>query len=192
MAFFDEMKNRVTQASQSAAKSAKEFSEITRLNGEISDAESRINQLYNQIGYEVYCAYSAHPLPEAADLIEQVNALHDKIENCRMQIQTINAASRCPNCGAKIRPGMAFCSGCGARVEQPAAPTPAPAPAPAAPAQSAAFAPAPSFQQPAQPVQQPVQQPAQPAAPQTSVCPSCGEPIPADATFCINCGAKLD
>ncbi|MDU8692604.1 zinc-ribbon domain-containing protein, partial [Faecalibacterium prausnitzii] len=68
----------------------------------------------------------------------------------------------------------------------------APAPAPAAPAQSAAFAPAPSFQQPTQPVQQPVQQPAQPAAPQTSVCPSCGEPIPADATFCINCGAKLD
>ena len=227
MAFFDEMKNRVTQASQSAAKSAKEFSEITRLNGEISDAESRINQLYNQIGYEVYCAYSAHPRPEPADLIEQVNALHDKIENCRMQIQTINAASRCPNCGAKIRPGMAFCSGCGARlvqaepaqpaaqafcqncgaplapgaalctscgtrVEQPAAPTPAPAPAPAAPAQSAAFAPAPSFQQPTQPVQQPVQQPAQPAAPQTSVCPSCGEPIPADATFCINCGAKLD
>lgn len=192
MAFFDEMKNRVTQASQSAAKSAKEFSEITRLNGEISDAESRINQLYNQIGYEVYCAYSAHPLPEAADLIEQVNALHDKIENCRMQIQTINAASRCPNCGAKIRPGMAFCSSCGTRVEQPAAPTPAPAPAPAAPAQSAAFTPAPSFQQPAQPVQQPVQQPAQPAAPQTSVCPSCGEPIPADATFCINCGAKLD
>ena len=116
MAFFDEMKNRVTQASQSAAKSAKEFSEITRLNGEISDAESRINQLYNQIGYEVYCAYSAHPLPEAADLIEQVNALHDKIENCR--IQTINAASRCPNCGAKIRPGMAFCSGCGARLVQ--------------------------------------------------------------------------
>ena len=85
MAFFDEMKNRVTQASQSAAKSAKEFSEITRLNGEISDAESRINQLYNQIGYEVYCAYSAHPLPEAADLIEQVNALHDKIENCWMR-----------------------------------------------------------------------------------------------------------
>ena len=118
MAFFDEMKNRVTQASQSAAKSAKEVSEITRLNGEISDAESRINQLYNQIGYEVYCAYSAHPLPEAADLIEQVNALHDKIENCRMQIQTINAASRCPNCGAKIRPGMAFCSGCGARLVQ--------------------------------------------------------------------------
>ena len=37
MAFFDEMKNRVTQASQSAAKSAKEFSEITRLNGTAFD-----------------------------------------------------------------------------------------------------------------------------------------------------------
>ena len=50
MAFFDEMKNRVTQASQSAAKSAKEFSEITRLNGEISDAESRIVTQQRRIG----------------------------------------------------------------------------------------------------------------------------------------------
>lgn len=217
MAFFDEMKNKVTQAGQSAAKSAKEFSETARLNSEISDAENRINQLYNQIGYEVYCAYSAHPLPEAAEQIEQVNALHDKIENCRLQIQMINAASRCPNCGAKIRPGMAFCSGCGAklvqpepakpaaqgfcsscgaplaagaafctscgaRVEQAEAPAAAPAPAPAP-----AFAAAPA-------VQQPVQQPVQQEAPQeqTLVCPSCGEPLPADATFCINCGAKLN
>ena len=64
MAFFDEMKNRVTQASQSAAKSAKEFSEITRLTGESSDAESRINQLYNQIGYEGYAPTAHTPCPK--------------------------------------------------------------------------------------------------------------------------------
>lgn len=201
MAFFDEMKHKVTQVSQSAAKSAKEFSEVTRLNNEISDAESQINQLYNRIGYEVYCAYSANPLPEVRELIEQVNGLHDKIENCRTQIQVINAASRCPSCGAKIRSDMAFCSNCGARLVQPEPPKPAAqafcsncgAPL----AEGAAFctscgarvstpepaaAPTPVLVTPA-----PQPQPVQP-----SVCPSCGEPIPADATFCINCGAKLD
>ena len=31
---------------------------------------------------------------------------------------TGKTVGRCPNCGAKIRPGMAFCSGCGARLVQ--------------------------------------------------------------------------
>ena len=43
-------------------------------------------------------------------------------------------------------------------------------------------------------------QPAQPAQPQTppvpqtgasTVCPSCGQPVPSGAKFCMNCGAKL-
>lgn len=204
MAFFDEMKQKVSQVGQSASKSAKEFSETSRLNSEIAVAKNKINQLYNQIGYAVYCAYSANPLPEAADLIEQVNALHDQIESCQAQIQAINASSHCPNCGAKIRPGMAFCSSCGTRLPQPEPAKPA--------AQSfcpncgspltgdTAFCPncgfrvqeaaAPAAAVPVHPdviIPASAPQPAQP-----TVCPGCGEPIPAGATFCINCGTKLD
>ena len=118
MAFFDEMKQRVSQVGQSASKSAREFSETSRLNSEISSAKNKINQLYNQIGYAVYCAYSTHPLPEAADLIAQVNELHGQIETYQAQIQAITASSHCPNCGAKIRPDMMFCSSCGAKLPQ--------------------------------------------------------------------------
>ena len=213
MAFFDEMKHKVTQVGQSAAKSAKDFSEVTRLNSEISDAESRINQLYNRIGYEVYCAYSANPLPEVKELIEQINGLHETIEDRRAQIQAINAASRCPNCGAKIRPDMAFCSNCGAHLVQPEQPKAAAsafcsncgaplaagaafctgcgarvsAPEPAAPA----AAPATVLVTPApQPVPQPMPQP-MPQPVQASVCPNCGEPLAAGTAFCTSCGARI-
>ena len=234
MAFFDEMKQRVSQVGQSASKSAREFSETTRLNSEISNAKNKINQLYNQIGYAVYCAYSTHPLPEAADLIAQVNELHEKIEACQAQIQALAAASHCPNCGAKIRPDMMFCASCGAKLPQqepPKAAAQAFCPSCGAPlAAGAVFCTncgnrvgeasvpqrspdpavnvgAPVFVQQPQPVQpqpmqpqpmqpQPVQpQPVQPQ-PQPvqaeNVCPVCGEPLPAGATFCINCGSKLD
>lgn len=204
MAFFDEMKQKVSQVGQSASKSAKEFSETSRLNSEITAAKNKINQLYNQIGYTVYCAYSENPLPEAANLIEQVNALHDQIGYCQAQIQALNASSRCSNCGAKIRPGMAFCSSCGIRLPQPELTKPA--------AQSfcpncgspvtgdTAFCPNCGFrvQEAAAPVAVVSVQPnaiVQPPAPQVAqpmVCPGCGEPIPVDATFCINCGTKLN
>lgn len=218
MAFFDEMKQRVSQVGQSASKSAREFSETTRLNSEISNAKNKINQLYNQIGYAIYCAYSTHPLPEAADLIAQVNELHEKIEACQAQIQAIAASSHCPNCGAKIRPDMMFCANCGAKLPQqepPKAAAQAFCPSCGAPLAEGAvfctncgsrvgeasvpqrrpepavnvFVPQPQPVQPVQPVQQPMQQQSVQAE---NVCPVCGEPLPAGATFCINCGSKLD
>ena len=201
MAFFDEMKHKVTQVGQSAAKSAKDFSEVTRLNSEISDAESRINQLYNRIGYEVYCAYSANPLPEVKELIEQINGLHETIEDRRAQIQAINAANRCPNCGAKIRSDMAFCSNCGAHLVQPEKPKAAAsafcsncgAPLAAGAAFCTGCGARVSAPEPAAPAAAPATVLVTPAPQpvQASVCPNCGEPLPADATFCINCGTKL-
>jgi len=41
------------------------------------------------------------------------------------------------------------------------------------------------------PVASPVSMASTPASAQTLVCPSCGEPVRADAKFCDNCGAKL-
>ena len=69
-----------------------------------------------QIGYEVYCAYCNAPLPEVAELIQQVTDLHQTIEACKAQIKAINTADTCPQCGAKISKGMAFCSGCGHKL----------------------------------------------------------------------------
>lgn len=118
MAFFDQMKNKLTATSQSAVQMAKDLTETTRLNGQVNEAEKEINELYRKLGFEVYQAYREEPIPAGAELIAQLNELHEKVEALKAQIQTINKASLCPACGAKISKGMVFCSSCGCRLPE--------------------------------------------------------------------------
>ncbi len=127
MAFINNMRDKLSQASQSAVQKAKDLSEIARLNGVISSTEKQIAELYGKIGYEVYRAYCDAPLPEVAEMIEKVTELHHEIEASKAQINAINAADTCPQCGAKVGKGMAFCSSCGFKLpvqETPAAEQP--------------------------------------------------------------------
>lgn len=118
------MKSKISQASQSTVQKAKELSEITRLNTAVSEMETKISELYSQLGYDVYRVFNERPIPEVADTINSIKELHESIEVCKVQIKAINAANLCPKCEAKIRPGMAFCSNCGFKlpvVEKPEA-----------------------------------------------------------------------
>lgn len=118
MAFFDQMKSKLTATSQSAVQKAKDLTETTRLNSQVNEAEKEINELYRKLGFEIYKAYREAPLSEGEELIAQLNELHDKVEALKTQIQTINRASLCPECGAKISKGMVFCSSCGCKLPE--------------------------------------------------------------------------
>ena len=116
MAFFDNMKGKISQTSFSTVQKAKDLSEITRLNRLVVEAENRINELYGKIGYEVYRVHHENPLPEVSELINQVTEIHKNIVTYKEQIQTLNNANTCPHCHSKISKGMAFCSNCGNRL----------------------------------------------------------------------------
>lgn len=118
MALFDNMMNKITNAGQTTMQKAKDFSEVAKLNGVISETEKQISDLYGEIGYAVCRAYMDNPIPEAAELIEQVKQLHWKIEDCKAQIKTITATDGCPQCGAKIAKGSAFCGECGCKLPE--------------------------------------------------------------------------
>lgn len=122
MALFDTMKNKISAAGQTTVQKAKDITEITKLNSTISGAEEKVRELYTTMGYEVYRAYYENPLPEVAGLIAEITQLHEKIEECKAQIDAINAVKTCPQCGSKVSKEMAFCGTCGFRlpVEQPA------------------------------------------------------------------------
>lgn len=123
MALFEDMRNKLSRAGESTVKRAKGIQELARLNGEISAAENQINDLYSQIGYTVYRLYHDNPLPEVEEQITNINELHQTIEEKRARIKSINSADMCPQCGAKFRPGMAFCSNCGYRLPTPEVPS---------------------------------------------------------------------
>lgn len=116
MALFDTMKNKISAAGQNTVQKAKDLTEITRLNSTISGAEEQVRELYTTMGYEIYRAYYENPLPEVAELIAQITQLHQKIEDCKVQIDAINAVKTCPQCGSKVGKDMAFCGNCGFRL----------------------------------------------------------------------------
>ena len=116
MALFEDMKNRLSKAGETTVKRAKDIQELARLNGDISSAENQINDLYTQIGYEIYRSYRDNPPPEVSGQIAKITELHQVIDEKKARIKAINSADVCPQCGVKFRLGMAFCSNCGYRL----------------------------------------------------------------------------
>lgn len=116
MAIFDAMKTKISAAGQSTVQKAKDLTEITKLHSTISGTEEKIRELYTDLGYEIYRAYYDNPLPEVAEQIQQITDLHRKIEDCRAQIDAINAVKTCPQCGARVAKEMSFCGSCGCRL----------------------------------------------------------------------------
>ena len=116
VAIFETMKTKISAAGQSTVQKAKDLTEITKLHSAISGAEEQIRELYTNLGYEIYRAYYEKPLPEVEDQIRQITELHQKIEDCKAQIDAINAVKTCPQCGAKVARDMAFCGTCGSKL----------------------------------------------------------------------------
>ena len=52
---------------------AKDLSEITKLNMAVSESETKINEIYSEIGYKVYCAYRENPLEEVKEALRCKN-----------------------------------------------------------------------------------------------------------------------
>ena len=67
MAFLDGVKGKISKAGYSTMQKAKDLSEITKLNMAVSESETKINEIYSEIGYKVYCAYRENPLEEVKE-----------------------------------------------------------------------------------------------------------------------------
>ncbi len=103
----------------------------------------------------------------------------------------VPAGNVCPTCGKERTPGMAFCTGCGARLSQP---EPAAASVPViSPVDSPVMPPvdlsAKSFV--IERIQMPEQETEQPAPAWQSVCAACGMVVASGLRNCPRCGAKV-
>lgn len=121
MAFnFSDIKKKVTQAGASAAQQTKNLAETAKINSHISDEEKQINSLYVKIGKSYF---EDNKDNESAEYRESVIAIMDaqaRIAQYKEQIAAIKGVRNCPNCGAEVANGAAFCNSCGARMaEQP-------------------------------------------------------------------------
>ena len=116
MAFFDEIGKRITDGGQKAAEQARIFAEVNRLNGQVSEQERLISQLYTQIGKDYYEVHKENPEECVLSSVEGISAL--PTESVVETVETEAApANICPGCGSKVEPGMKFCMTCGQKLD---------------------------------------------------------------------------
>ena len=197
MSFFDNIGSKASAAGQAAAEKARNFAEVNRLNGVISDHEKRISRLYFEIGQSYYERHKDDPEAEELERIAEITDTNEKIAVCRNQIKTLKGVEKCPNCGADVQNGSQFCNKCGTRMP-PASMKTAPKAGLTCPTcgteleSDAAFCFNCGTKLAPTPAPAPAPAPAEPAVEELKrSCPNCGAALESDDAFCFNCGAKL-
>lgn len=197
MSFLDNIGSKASAAGQAAAEKARNFAEVNRLNGVISDHEKRISRLYFEIGQSYYERHKGDPEAEELERIAAITDTNEKIAVCREQIKTLKGVEKCPNCGADVQNGSQFCNNCGTRMP-PASMKTAPKAGLTCPTCGAAVAEGNLFcnncgtKLAPTPAPAPAPAPAEPAVEELKrSCPNCGTELESDAAFCFNCGAKF-
>ena len=197
MSFFDNIGSKASAAGQAAAEKARNFAEVNRLSGVISDHEKRISRLYFEIGQSYYERHKDDPEAEELERIAAITDTNEKIAVCREQIKTLKGVEKCPNCGADVQNGSQFCNNCGTRMP-PASMKTAPKAGLTCPTcgteleSDAAFCFNCGTKLAPTPAPAPAPAPAEPAVEELKrSCPNCGTELESDAAFCFNCGTKL-
>ncbi len=116
MGFFDNLGKKVTDAGQKTIQKTHELSEVARINSLISQNESKINNLYYQIGKLFVSIHGSDCGEEFSGMVSAVAELEQQSMEYRRLIQDIRGVRRCEQCGAEVSRESAFCSSCGAAM----------------------------------------------------------------------------
>lgn len=118
MAFYNDFGKKLSQTKDEAAKKARNFSEITRLNSSISELEREITAAYTEIGRITYQKFADSPEDADADFIPLLQKISDKMseaEEHHKRIMELKGLKKCIKCGREISVNTAFCNFCGER-----------------------------------------------------------------------------
>lgn len=118
MAFWDNVGEKVSEATGSAVQKMRDFGETTKLQGQISAEEKKIENLYREIG-KLYCyLHGGSPEGQFVQLVSQVQDARRNVERYTQQIQQIKGVTVCPKCGTQVEATAAFCPKCGTMMGQ--------------------------------------------------------------------------
>lgn len=119
MAFFDKAANAVENVGKNVSKAAKDNVEIMRYSSAIEACESRMNELYRELGKRYYYAEEEITREAFIDLFEEIQSKQNEINALKNKIQILKGVEYCKKCGAELKKGTRFCQMCGTAVEVP-------------------------------------------------------------------------
>ena len=126
MAFWDELKEKITLGSQEAIQKTREIAEVVTTNANISESKKKISELYTELG-EVLEDETADDGSHVIVLdnwrefytkVRFIRSEEEVIAISEKKISELKAEGKCPSCGARIPKGGMFCPECGAKLNQ--------------------------------------------------------------------------
>lgn len=112
--FANEAANTLGSAAKGISDGAKEMSDKSKLKKAIKTEEQKIENAYKTIGERVFMQNNIAPSGFEQPFAEINSSLIEK-ERLQKELDKLEAATKCPNCGAKISKEQRFCQSCGAR-----------------------------------------------------------------------------
>ncbi len=115
MAFFDDLRRRVTASGQNAIQKTRDMTEISKINSLISERENSIDAACLRIG-KLYAELHREDFEAGfAEDIASISRDEEKITELRARIMAIRGTTLCVSCGSEIPASAAYCENCGAR-----------------------------------------------------------------------------
>lgn len=168
MALFNNLRDVISNTGKDVSEKAKDVAATAKLKAQITMEEGKLRGLYADLG-KAYYENSEDENIEAYK--DSISAVKELIESYEKQLSEQKGLRTCPCCGAAIAKDVLFCSKCGTKVEQEAAPA------------------EPAAEEAAEEVSQETAEAAEPAK---RHCPVCDAEVTEDMAFCEVCGNKLD
>ena len=117
MAMFDDVDKKLSGWFNAGAEKAKGMSETLRLSNAIREEETKQAELYRQMGKYFYDYFAVAAEGKMKEWCDGVKASQQQVQVYKEQIQTLKGTVSCPNCGAEVSSGSAFCNVCGTKIE---------------------------------------------------------------------------
>ncbi|MBQ7775574.1 MAG: hypothetical protein IJ379_06605 [Lachnospiraceae bacterium] len=119
MDFFNKAKEKITRTSSDVAKKAKDFSEIAKLNSQISNKEGTIKATYAEIGMYVYENLKEDAPEEIATKMAAIDEALAEIDRLKNEILKVKGSQKCTQCSSEVDATVAFCPFCGNKMPEP-------------------------------------------------------------------------
>lgn len=120
MKFGEDVKNSAGKLAKGAVDTSKKMAEKAKIKSSISQAESKLNAVYIEIGKKYEELMSGDAGREFSELLTEAAEQKEKIAAAKAELAAVDAAAVCPNCGKFVKEDQIFCPYCGVKQEVPA------------------------------------------------------------------------
>ncbi len=119
MDFFNKVGSKISSGANAVASGTKKMVDSNRVNGQISQYQSRINNLYTEIGKIYYKKNFENPSEEFKAAFDEIASIQVSIDAAKVELQKIKGTKTCPNCGNEVGNDIVFCNKCGVSLPVP-------------------------------------------------------------------------